>query len=433
MRSGKRISVLMPMLLVGVLGAALPASVGAASAGQIVRGRLLPVPAAASGDHLTVTAVDVSPSGMVAGTVHVVTANPDGTQSTSDIPERWARIPRIGWLRQRVALPAGASSGTLTGLTDRGEVAGTVTVAGTTRAARWSADGRSATLVGDAGSQVSAVGPRGPWGVFTGSGGPVVLTGGSELVTRAGARTPLSGTAELDAGYRRTVASIGGPGLALVWVVDGVGRATNARAVLWQNGATVRLPVINSAFAGPACVSRVLADGSVAASGYAVESGAVSYLLLRHVGGVPGTDVVLNRVTGAGQPVGGLTCASTGVSNSLAYDGSISGFVSDAGVQRAAYWNGAGGVTVVPLATGERSATGVAVAVGGRMVIQAVGDDGGSLLSLWHNGVSTPLATPDGWTVTSVVELTDAGLLVANVHDSAGTVRPAAWDLAALR
>jgi hypothetical protein len=31
--------------------------------------------------------------------------------------------------------------------------------------------------------------------------------------------------------------------------------------------------------------------------------------------------------------------------------------------------------------------------------------------------------------VTSVVELTEAGLLVANVRAAAGTVRPAAWQL----
>jgi hypothetical protein len=212
-------------------------------------------------------------------------------------------------------------------------------------------------------------------------------------------------------------------------VVDGIGQGTTARPVLWQAGATVGIPVINAVFLTPACVSAVQADGSVVASGYSVSAGTVSFVLLRHVGGVPGTDVLLNRATAAGQPIDSLTCGSGGLSDSLAADGGIAGFISDADGQRAAYWNAAGVATVVPLADGERSSAGVAVAGGGRMVVQAQGDDGTARLSLWRDGSRTPLHTPDGWTVSSVVELTDAGLLVANVRDAAGTVRPAVWNL----
>jgi hypothetical protein len=64
-----------------------------------------------------------------------------------------------------------------------------------------------------------------------------------------------------------------------------------------------------------------------------------------------------------------------------------------------------------------------------RVVIRSEGDDGSVRLSLWHNGKRTTLATPDGWTVSSVVELTDNGLLGANVRNAAGSERPAVWEL----
>ena len=50
-----------------------------------------------------------------------------------------------------------------------------------------------------------------------------------------------------------------------------------------------------------------------------------------------------------------------------------------------------------------------AVADDDRVVIRSEGDDGSARLSLWHNGKRTTLATPDGWTVGSVVELTETG------------------------
>lgn len=389
------------------------------------------MPAAGPGEQLTVTAIDVSPRGVVAGTAHVVTTNPDGTRSVVDVPQRWVRMPRAGWQRQRLALPAGATSGIVAGLTDRGEAAGEVTLDGVSRAARWSVGGRSATLIGGAGSRVNAVGRYGPWAVFTGFTNPNnIFVGDVELVTRAGVRTPLSGTPELDAGYLRSASTVGGPDLALVWVLGGIGRGITSRPVLWQAGATVRLPVLSSGILGSACVSRLRADGSVAASGYSIEAGLPNLLLVRHVGGVPGTDVVLARATQPGQQIGGITCESGRPSNGLAPDGGIAGYVQDADGQRAAYWNAANVRTVVPLAAGERSATGVVAANGGRMVIRTEGDDGSIRLSLWRDGVRKQLSAPAGWSVVSVVELTESGLLIANVRDAAGTVRPASWDLA---
>jgi hypothetical protein len=419
------------LLLAGALvmtsGAALPA---AAEAGHAVRGTLLPLPTSAPGpgEQLTVTAVDVSPLGVVAGTAKVTTTAPDGTQSAVETPQRWARLPRVGWLRQQLALPDGATSGNVAALTDLGEAAGAVTLDGVSRAARWSVDGRSATLIGDARSRAGAVGPRGTWGVST--AGPDILSGQTELVARDGTRRLLTGTPELDAGQRRTVASIADRDTALVWVVAGIGRAATGRPVLWQDGATVPLPVISSLFLAPACVSPVRADGSVVASGYRIEGGVVSFVMVRHVGGVPGTDIVLSRATASGQPFGGIKCASEQASNSLAPDGGIAGYLVDAdGRRSAAYWNAANAMTVVPLEAGEVAADGVAAAAGGRMAILAQREDGSTSLSLWRNGARTSLPAPAGWNVTSVVELTPSGLLIANVRDAAGTVRPAAWQV----
>ncbi|MFI7546269.1 hypothetical protein [Actinoplanes sp. NPDC049599] len=415
------------VLLAGALGAT-GAAVPAAAA-PAVRGELLPVPAGGPGRQISVTAVDVSPFGVVAGTAQVTITGPDGVSTFTDLPQRWGKIPRAGWLRQQLPLPAGATSGRVNGLTDLGEAAGSVSGDGT-RAVRWSLDGRSATLLGEDRSSVDAVGPAGPWGVNT-STAESPIAGEADLVTRAGARTPLRGTPELGTGYRRSVGSVGGPETALVWVTDGVGRGATARPVLWRSGATVRFPVVSSFLLGNTCVTRVHADGSLVYSGFILGGGTPSYTLVRHTGGVPGTDVTLSLAAVPGQPVGGLSCTPGLTSNSLASDGGIAGFLSNAaGTRSAAYWNAADEQTVIPLQAGEQSAAGVAAAGGGRMVILAQQDDGTSRLSLWRDGVRTRLSTPSGWDVASVVELTDAGLLVANLRNTEGLIRPAAWQLA---
>ena len=183
----------------------------------------------------------------------------------------------------------------------------------------------------------------------------------------------------------------------------------------------------NYPFLAPACVSRVLADGSVVTSGYAYETGTPNFVLIRHVGGVPGTDVELSRATGPGQPIAGLGCRNSQASNGLAPDDGVAGYVStDADGKRAAYWDAANVLTVVPRGPGEVSATGAVAASGGRMVILAEIEDGSSQLSLWRNGTRTALPAPAGW---SVVELTESGVLVADLRNAAGTFRPAAWHL----
>ncbi|GAA3340091.1 hypothetical protein GCM10020358_26360 [Amorphoplanes nipponensis] len=414
------------VLLAGALG--VTGAAGPAAAAPAVRGELLPVPAGGPGRQVSVTAVDVSPFGVVAGAAQITTTGPDGTASFADLPQRWAEVPRAGWLRQQLPLPGGATSGRVSGLTDLGEAAGSVTGEGT-RAVRWSLDGRSATLLAADRSSVDAVGPSGPWGVSTATA-QSPAAGEAELVTRGGVRTPLRGTPELDAGYRRSVGSIGGPATALVWVTDGIGRGATARPVLWRDGATVGFPVVNSFLLGNTCVSPVRPDGSLVYSGYVLEGGRPSFTFVRHTGGVPGADVTLSFAAVPGQPVGGLVCTPGLTSNSLASDGGIAGFLSDAAGRRsAAYWDAADVPTVVPLVAGEESAAGVAAADGGRMVILAQQDDGTSRLWLWRAGVRTRLLTPAGWDVASVVELTDAGLLVANLRDARGFLRPAAWRL----
>ncbi|MDI6105580.1 hypothetical protein QLQ12_44075 [Actinoplanes sp. NEAU-A12] len=418
-------SALAPILLAGALG--VPGTGPATAAAPAVRAEMLPVPVAGPDRRMSVRAVDVSPLGVVAGNALETSTAPDGSTSYVERPQRWAYAGPAGWLRQPLALPSGATSGSVDGLTDLGEAAGSVSLGGS-RAVRWSLDGRSTTVLSDSPSNVTAVGPNGPWGVST-FNPQIPIQGDAELVTRDGTRTPLRGTPDLDTGTSRSVGSVGGPDTAIVWVGEGIGQGRTSRPVLWRAGATLRFPVFSSYFLGAACVSRVHADGSAVYSGYSTSGGQVAWVLVRHAGGVPGTDVTLLRATGSDQPIAGLTCSPGSDADVFASDGGVAGYLTDDG-QRAAYWDAAGTLTVVPLEAGEQSASGVAVADGGRMVILARHEDGSSRLSLWDDGARTRLSTPRGWDVTSIVELTDAGLLVANVQNAEGVVRPAAWNLA---
>lgn len=262
----------------------------------------------------------------------------------------------------------------MNGLTDLGETAGQVT-RDDTCAARWSLDGRSTTLLGEAGTSVTAVGPNGPWAVLTYTSANPLL-GESELVTRDNGRTPLRGTPDLGSGNRRSADSVGGPDAAIVWVGDGIGQGRIYRPVLWKAGTTLSFPVSGTYFLGPACTSQLQADGSTVYSGSMRANGEIAFVLVRHVGGVPGTDVTLTRATAADQPRGGLHCAPASSADTLAQH-----------------------------------------------------EDGVSRLSLWDAGVRTRLSTPRGWNVTEVIEFTEAGLLVANARNAAGVVRPIAWRL----
>ncbi|MEU4561159.1 hypothetical protein AB0F72_22480 [Actinoplanes sp. NPDC023936] len=150
---------------------------------------------------------------MVAGNVLETITVPDGSPSSVELPQRWVRAVPAGWWRQRLTLPAGATSGHVNGLTDAGEAGGSVTL-DATRAVRWSLDGRSSTLLSADPSAVTAVGPDGPWAVTT-VDPEIPVQGDTELVSRDGVRTPLRGTPDLDTGYRHTAGSVGGGALSL--------------------------------------------------------------------------------------------------------------------------------------------------------------------------------------------------------------------------
>jgi hypothetical protein len=394
-----------------------------------VRARLLPVPPAQAGQTVTVSVADITPSGIVGGTIEVITQAPDGSQTFAVTAQRWFRGPG-GWRRQQLAQPADAPYAFLTGLTDAGEAGGTLEYVGAaSRAVRWSADGRRVVVLGEPRSNVSAVGPNGPWAVHTYD--PNGISGGSELVDRRGRRTPLSGTPELDAGYDRTVLSLAGPRTAVVGVRAGAGRGGTLTPVLYRDGATLALPVIFTAFS-TTCLSHVRPDGSIVYSGSRVVGDVPQIVLGRHVGGVPGRDVLLAPAGTPDTPTAWLGCQGNGVSDRLAADGGVAGVLQEPSAEgwttRAAYWNARGVRTVVPLRAGELSAVGEAVATHGRMVIRAETGTGPTL-SLWRRGVRTPLTLPAGWTARQIVELTDTGLLVAVAQNTAGATRPAVWDV----
>jgi hypothetical protein len=416
------------------MGTALDSpAVGAATSAPPagVRGIPLPVPRAAAGQTVTVTVPDITPGGVVGGTIVVVTQAADGSQTSISTANRWLRTAG-GWRRQQLAQPSDTRTATVSGLTNAGEAAGSLTdAAGQSRAVRWSVSGRSTVTLGEPNSNVTAVGPNGPWGVHTTEPGGIV-TGDSELVDRDGGRTLLRGTPELDAGYDRTVLSLAGPRTAIVGVRDGIGRGTTVRPVLYRDGATLALPVFFSFFVGPTCVSQVQPDGSVVYSGLRVIDGVPQAVLARHVGGVPGQEIPLEPAGTADTTSGWLGCPTNGVSDHLAADGGVAGVLqqpSSAGSTRqAAYWNADGVRTLVPLQAGEQSSTGAAVATGGRMVIQSETATGPTL-SLWRNGARTPLTLPTGWKPSQVIEFTDTGLILAVATDTSGASRPVVWDV----
>jgi hypothetical protein len=434
MTTSRRFPAVLGLIPLAVMGAALAAPAAAATTALApvppLRGTLLPMPAPTAGQTLTVSVADITPAGVVGATINEVTQAPDGSQSYASTAHRWLRTPG-GWRRQQLAQPAGSRYPNVTGLTDAGEAAGSLTDAtGRSRAVRWSADGRSIVTLGEPDSSVTAVGPDGPWAVHTVE--PGAIPGDSELVDRRGRRTPLHGTPELDAGYDRTGLSLAGPRTAVVGVRDGVGRGTTVRPVLYRDGATLALPVVFSLMGGTTCLSQVQPDGSIVYSGVRFVDGAPQALLVRHVGGVPGRDVPLAPNGTIGTPTATLGCDSNGISDRLAADGGVAGVLQepagDAWTSRAAYWDARGNRTLVPLEAGETSAAGVAVATGGRMVIR-VQTDAGPLLVFWRHGARTPLTLPAGWTAGQITELTDAGLLVGVADDGAGASRPVVWDV----
>jgi hypothetical protein len=395
-----------------------------------IRATLLPVPPVTAGQTVAVSVADVTPAGdVVGGTISTITRAPDGTQLSTGTAQRWRRTP-AGWRRQQLAQPAGTRFTSVAGLTDLGAAAGSLTdAAGRSRAVRWTPDGRRIVSLAESNSSVTAVGPHGPWAVHLSE--PGAIPGDSELVDGQGRRTPMRGTPELDAGYDRTVLSVAGPRTALVGVHDGVGFGGTVTPVLYRNGATLALPVAFRVLQGATCLTPVQPDGSLVYSGVRFVDGVPEGLLVRHVGGVPGRDVPLAAAGTIDTPTAGLGCDSNGVSDRLAADSGVAGVwqepVTGGWTSQAAYWDGRGRPTVVPLRPGEESAVAVAVATGARMVIR-VQTGAGPQLALCSPGNRRALTLPSGWTPGPVVELTDTGTVVGLASDAAGATRAVVWE-----
>jgi hypothetical protein len=398
-------------------GGATPA---AADDGPPVAAALLPV------NRPPVVADDLSPAGAV-----VATASPAGPVSpTTDgsVPQRWTPQPDGSYASLELPLPAGATGADATGLSDAGEVAATVGLAGGERDPyRWAPDGLGSSLVGDGTAHTaSGIGPGGDVIVSAGDSGGISGPSAVHIVTPGGTSTQVTGIT----GVRGIAgASVAGPQLGLVGGVSGVGMGTTSTPIVWQAGAFRRLPVFASFLVGPICVSPMLADGSVAYSGPGrTPSGAFALLVGVHSGGVPGVETDLPLPAGR---QGGLGC--TLGRDVLAADGTAGGQLRAASglAAEAIVWHG-GGYVLPGLRAGEASSNAVAVATGGRAVLAVTGTDGVVRLHAWAAGVRTPLTVPDGWRVSRVVELGDDGVVLANLTSADGaTTRPAVWHTGA--
>lgn len=415
--------------------AAAPTVEATAGAGTGARGR--PVsPVLLAGDHEVTVAVDISPVGVVVGTSNA--SPPPDIPGGQGEGSGWRWIVGPGGRQlgaQKLVVPGGTTRVEIAGVTDLGEAGGVVVGAGVTQrqAVRWSVAGTQTiplTTGPDPEVTTSAVGP-GQWAVYTGGS----ISGTSAIVARDGARTELRGTADLDSARIVGVSSIGGPGTAVLGAVTGVGRGTTSRPVIWRDGATLTLPTRAMIdLPQPSCVSAILADGTVAYSGivsYQPDIGFTRALSV-HRGGIPGTEVALPT---AGR-IGSLGCSSP---DTLSSDGWVAGsLLADSVAGRpatAALWHAPSGgtptLTTIGVGPGETATTAVAVATRGRVVVVATTSDGTRLPYLWSNGARTPLPLPVGWALRTVVELTDNGLVLANVQNAAGAVRPVVWPTGA--
>lgn len=376
----------------------------AAADGTPVAPTLLPVAQSVT------RAVDVSPAGVVVGTGVV-------NDSGGTVAHRWQPVGPA-YLRQRLAAPSGLPYANAIGVTDAGEAGGNAFDAVSRAGAyRWSADARRATSLVPEPGGVGAVGP-GEWLVNQGD----IVGTTTSIVARDGTVTPIGG---IPPQVGISGVSLGGPQTALVAVRNGIGQGATSTPFVWEAGASQALPVNSSFFFGPACLSDVLPDGSVAYSGLWLQSGGSpppQQIAVLH-GGVGGQTVSLQVPAGA-------THASLGrcdaIGDTLSADGYAVGHAYGAATE-AVVWSPDGTAVLPGLRAGESSSSAVAVASGGRAVL-LVTTAAGRVPYLWRDGVRTPLRVPTGWAVDSIVELTDAGLVVGNVVRADGQrVRPVVW------
>jgi hypothetical protein len=405
------------LILLGTLGGA-PAD---ATAVPGLRAVLLPVPRAGAGTALSTSVVAVTPLGAMAGTTSSLRTLPDGSSVGDSTVQRWLPAGPRGWIRQQLPRPAGTTDAQAAGLTDLAEVGGSWDTDGVQEddvAVRWPLTGTAGTVIGDIDSRVTAVGPDGPWGVQTDVPGYRTIAATVELVARDGTRTPI-GT-----GSRYTsITSIADQHTVLLNLIDGVGYGTTSTPAVWRDGQLQRLPVFSSVFGPPDCVSRILPDGTVAYSGITDVAGSIQEVAQVHRGGVPGTEEPLDLRGGTGS----VAC---GGPDTVASDGSVGGTLELPGqsAAQATIWPGTEPAQL-PLQPGETSSTVVALQSAAYAVVRGQLSSGGHDLWAWHDGRVIPLAIPSGYTLGNVVTLTPLGLVVANLRDTLGLSRPAAWQI----
>jgi hypothetical protein len=357
-------------------------------------------------------AADISPSGVVVGTL----ATAAGAATTGQL---WTPARR-GWARRTLATPAGTTSTDVAGVTDRGEAGGTAYAETGATAYRWSAAGRNPVALAPDPASTAAVGPD-QWLITQGDG----FVGTATIVERDGTATPITGLS----GRAPGGLSVAGPQTALVSSVNGVGQGTTATPVVWESGVARSLPVFASFFFGPACASAVQPDGSAAYNGYARQDGDPPLVARIGVlrGGVDGQDTPLEVPAGASVTALGDTCSGRG--DTLSPDGWAVGHADTAAGTEAVVWRPDGTAVIPERRDGETYAAAAAVASGGTAVLRVLTADGPRLY-LWRDGVRTPLTLPAGWGVAEVVELTDTGYVLANLTrtvNGSQRTRPAVW------
>jgi hypothetical protein len=405
------------LLVLGMLGSA-PALAATAPG---VQAALLPVPSAGAGTTLSTSVVAVTPLGAMAGTTSVQRTLPDGSTEGNSTAQRWLPAGPRTWARQQLPQPAGTTYATAAGLTDLAEVGGswvTDGAQGDDTAVRWPVSGGAGTVIGDVDSRVTAVGPNGPWGVQTDVPGFRTIAATAELVARDGTRTAINTGSRLS-----TITSIADQHSALLNLVDGVGFGSTSTPAVWRDGQLARLPVFTGPLAPPDCVSKILPDGTVAYSGIAHVGGSYQQVAQVHRGGVPGREVPLDLRGGTGS----VAC---GGPDTVASDGSVGGTLALPGQagSRATIWHGTTPAQL-PLLPGETSSAVAALQSATFAVVRGQLANGGEDLWVWRGGAVIPLTIPADYTAGNVVALTARGLAVANLRDTAGLSRPAAWQI----
>jgi hypothetical protein len=386
----------------------ISAAAPSAAAAVPVRGVILPAGQAIA------EAVDISPSGVVVGTQATAQGAPTAGQL-------WSAGTGRAWVRRPLAVPDGVSPSRVSGVTDSGEAGGYIGSGTAATAHRWSADGRVATPLAPAQSATSAVGPD-QWLVNLGDS---LFASQTAVVARDGTTTRITGIP----GRAVAGVSMGGPQTALLSSTDGVGQQTVGTPYVWESGAAQALPIFQSFTHGTGCLSDIQPDGSVAYSGAVRQAdGSVTSRLGVLRGGVGGQDTSLEVPAGAHSAGLDAWCYRNDLLSSDGWTIGAASWYAPRGTEPVV-WRPDGTAVLPALRDDESNARAVAVATGGRVVIEATTAQGDRLFH-WRNGVRTPLTVPAGWSVSDVVELTDTGYVLANlgrVVDDVVQSRPAVW------